>query len=140
MGHQRWKAGDVFCLEIGGGQVAIGQVIGREPSLPRSATVALFDQRYPSHEAAAEHVVLNQTTVYAILFVTAQPLDNGSWRVIKHRQLAVDVNLNPFEHLREQGFVGAKIIGANIVTEFVKAFTACPHGMIGTTRPTWTPY
>jgi hypothetical protein len=122
MGRQHWDVGDAFSVEIAEGQVAIGQVIGREPSLPRSATVSLFDQRHPSYESAAERVFLDPKAVYAILFVTTQQLDNGSWRVLKHCQVAVDTNLNPFEHLRDKGFVGARIVGANIVSELARAF------------------
>jgi hypothetical protein len=124
MGHrrQRWQVGDVFTVPTSDGLVAVGQVIGREPDLPRSATIALFDEKHGSLEAARGNSVLEPNAVFAVLFVTTNHLDSGDWCVIDHREVAIDPRRNPYEHTRENGFVGAKIVGANIVSEFVNAF------------------
>jgi hypothetical protein len=120
--RQRWQVGDVFTIPTSDGQVAIGQVIAREPDMMRSATIALFDERYPSLDAARAHCVLAPMRLFAVLFATTNHLDSGAWPVIDHRKVAVDPRRNPYEHTRTSGFVGATVTGANIVNEFVNAF------------------
>ena len=44
--RQQWEIGDVFTVPTLDGQLALGQIVGREPSVLNSVTVALFDQRY----------------------------------------------------------------------------------------------
>jgi hypothetical protein len=120
--RQSWQVGDVFAIPTSDGQVAIGQVIGREPDMMRSATVALFDERHASPDAARLDGALIPKTVFAVLFATTNHLDSGAWPVIDRREVAVDPRRNPYEHTRSSGFVGATVTGANIVNEFVNAF------------------
>jgi hypothetical protein len=119
--RHRWQVGDVFTISTSDGEVAVGQVIGQEPDMMRSATVALFDERHPSPEAARTHGVLSPKTLFSVLFVTTNHLDSGAWPVVDHRKVAVDPRRNPYEHTRRSGFIGAIVTGANIVNEFVNA-------------------
>lgn len=104
------------------GRFAIGQIIGQEPDLMRSVTVALFDERYDSVEAAHDGPACNPDALYAILFVTVNHLESGDWNVVGSQTVTVDPELNPHEHTRSTGFIGAKIVGSDIVSEFVEAF------------------
>jgi hypothetical protein len=120
--RQAWQVGDVFSVPTSDGWSAIGQVIGREPDLPRSATVALFDERHKSVDLDRHRISLSPETLFAVLFVTTHNLDSGNWCVLDHRAVAIDPRRNPHEQTRKDGFVGAKVIGASIVGSFVNAY------------------
>ncbi len=121
-GSKQWRIGDVFTIPTKDGQLAIGQIVGVEPDLLSSATVALFDERHASIEGARIHASLSPENLFAVLYVTKNHLDSGDWRVVDHRKVEVDPRTNPFEHTRSKGFIGAKVFGADIVNEFVNAF------------------
>jgi hypothetical protein len=120
--RQQWQVGDVFLIPTSDGQVTIGQVVGREPDLLPSATVALFDERHASPDVARIEGALSPKALFAVLFVTKNHLDSGEWSVIDHRKVEIDPRKNPYEHTRSNGFIGAKVFGADIVNEFVNAF------------------
>ena len=60
--------------------------------------------------------------VFAVLFSTRDLLDSGVWRVAGTRGVVVPKELLPFEHLRAAGYVGARVVGSGINTEFLNAF------------------
>ena len=91
---QHWRIGDVFLVPTRDGRFAIGQVTEQEPDLMRSATVALFDERHTSVEAAREDPACDPDTLYAILFVTVNHLESGDWVVVGNRSVTVDPALN----------------------------------------------
>lgn len=117
-----WKIGDVFTVETLDGRHALGQIIGRERDLMRCATVALFDERFSSLEEARSLAALEPARLYSVLFVSVNHLESGQWPIVRNQPAAVDSRLNPWEHTRAQGFIGAKVIGSGIVTKFVNAF------------------
>lgn len=120
--RRRWQVGDVFTISASDGQVVVGQVVGQEPDLLPSATVALFDERHASADVARLQASLSPNTLFAVLFVTKNHLDSGDWPVIDNRKVEIDLRKNPFEHTRSKDFIGAKVFGADIVNEFVNAF------------------
>ena len=121
--RQAWSVGSVFTVALKDGQHALGQVISYEPEVLNSVGVALFDSRVPTREDAlvGEPALAN---AFAILFATRDLLDSGVWQVSGDRAVAIPKRLFPYEHLRATGFIGARVIGSGIITEFLNAFYA----------------
>jgi hypothetical protein len=98
--RHRLPVGDVLTISTNDRQVAVGQVIGREPDMMRSATVALFDERHRSSEAARIHGIVSPKMLFSVLFVMTNHLDSGKWPVIDHPKVAVprrEIPTNPPE-------------------------------------------
>jgi Immunity protein 26 len=119
---QKWRIGDVFTIATTDRRFAIGQIIGQEPDLMRSVTVALFDERYGTLREAGEKAKCDPANLFAILFVTVNHLESGDWHIVGHRSATVDSRFSPHEQTRIAGFVGAKVVGSGIVNDFVEAF------------------
>ena len=60
--------------------------------------------------------------MFSVLFVTRDLLDDGVWRVIAKRPVAIPRSQLPYESLRQNGYVGAEVNGSGIVNEFLDAF------------------
>lgn len=114
-----WKLGDVFLIPVSDGTLAVAQIIGREPSVLNSVSIALFDRRI---DASGDPGPLEYEHVYATLFVTRDLLDRGNWAVVGSHDVTVPQSAFPYEDRRSGGFVGAKVIGSGIVQHFVGAF------------------
>ncbi len=116
--RQKWSEGDVFLIPLENERFAAGQVLAQEKDAMNSAAVALLDQTV----AEVGDVALDAKNVYSILLVTRELLDAGVWRIVGNSPVQVPPHERPYESLRESGFVGAKIYGGGIVTEFVNAY------------------
>lgn len=101
----------------------VGQVVGREPEVLNSVSIALFDIRTGSVHDWKKAAVLLGEKIFSILFSTRDLLDSGDWKVIDVRPVSIPQEMLPYEKLRSQGFVGAKVIGSGIVNSFVNAFS-----------------
>ncbi|WP_374604694.1 hypothetical protein [Arenimonas sp.] len=113
-----WVIGDVFLVPLRDGSHCPGQVVGREPDLLNCVAIALFDARgawSESWEPAAD-------SIFSKLFVSRDALDLGQWPVVGRRASALARPGMPNESLRDVGFVGAKVVGSDIVDEFVNAY------------------
>jgi len=120
---QKWSIGDLFAIPRKDGRYIAGQVIGREPEVLNSVSVALFDEVRDQPEQVAS-VSLSEDRLFSSLFATRDLLDSGYWKVVHNRPVSVPTRLFPFERTRASGFVGAKVIGSAIVNEFVNAYFA----------------
>lgn len=120
--RQLWQVGDLFCVPTVDGRQALGQIIGREPDVLDSVAVALFDQRFETPVEAEAATLRNPDGIYSVLFTTRDLLDSGGWQVVGKADVVLGNGLYPYEHLRGNGFIGAKIIGSGIVTKFVNAY------------------
>jgi hypothetical protein len=119
--RQRWQVGDVFLVRTKDGLDVVGQIVGRESTVLNSVSCAFYDKRLQDGDDI-DVVELPGTRVFSVVFVTRDLLDNGTWRVVSHRPVTIPRNWLPYEHLRESGYVGAKVIGSRIVGEFLNAF------------------
>jgi hypothetical protein len=119
--RQQWKVGDVFVMRTLDGKYAIGQIVGREPEVLNSVSVALFDQRVDRAEEAIDGD-LSESRAFSILFSTRDLLDGGAWKVVGACPVEIPPARMPFEHVRVGGFVGAKVIGSGIVRQLVDAY------------------
>ena len=112
-----WSVGDLFLVRTADGQHVLGQIVGCEPSVLNSVSVAFFDQRFPSPEVASAGAEPDPSKAFSIVFSTRDLLDSGVWGVIGRREVGIPRSLLPFESLRANGFVGAKVIGSgNLIT------------------------
>lgn len=113
-----WTVGDVFAIPTDDGKFAIGQVVGQEPNVLNSASVALFGERVDCVEDVAK-VTLSTANVFTVQFVTRDLLDSGVWQIVQRRPVSLP---GPHEDKRSSGFVGAKVIGSGILRKFVNAY------------------
>ena len=118
---QNWKIGDVFLVQTSDGQYVVGQVVAQEQDVLNSVSCAFFDYRVNS--ASQLHLQkLSMDLVFSVLFVTRDFLDSGKWQVVDNCPVLVTRQWLPYEQLRSQGYVGAKVIGTSNVREFLNAF------------------
>lgn len=119
---QKWRVGDVFAVPTNSNQFSFGQIIGHEPELMKSVTVALFDELIDSLDSVHGQEICNTHNLYSILFVTLNHIESGNWPIVDHRTINIDAKTNPYESKRNTGFIGAKVIGSGIVNDFVNAY------------------
>jgi hypothetical protein len=119
--NQAWVVGSVFLLPLKDGESCVGQVIGREPSLLNSVAIALFDCK-KAWTAGDAFPVLSIDQAFSAIYVTRDLLDSGRWAVIDDQSGGLPEELKPYEHLRDSGFIGAKVRGSANVEEFASAF------------------
>lgn len=117
--RQHWTVGDVFVAPLTESNYGVGQVIAVEADALNSVTCALYREA-TSDPCVAQSVAANSTLISCV-FVTRDLLDNGTWRVVCNSPVRVPGSALPFEHLRESGWVGAKIYGSGVVLNFLKA-------------------
>ena len=119
--RQKWSVGDVFVIPLSDGSWGPAQIIGREPSVLNSVSVALFDCKVGSKPDALQ-CRLTEDSAFATLFVTRDLLDSGVWVVVGVKPVAISRRLLPFESTRSKGFVGATVVGSGNVNKFVDAW------------------
>jgi len=118
---RRWDEGSVFLIPLKDGTECVGQVIGREKSVLNSVAIALFDLkgRWSSGQGLPS---LRAEDVFSTVLATKDLLDSGRWPVLNEEWVSVSDGMRPYEDLRKDGFIGAKVRGSGIVEEFVNAF------------------
>jgi hypothetical protein len=117
--QSQWKVGSIFIIPLFDGSCCVAQVVGREREILNSVTIALFDVR---QEYTSNHVPeLRPDQVFSVLLATKDLLDYGRWRVLPGEMRPLE-EVNPYEHLRSNGFIGANVKGSAIVENFVNAF------------------
>jgi hypothetical protein len=119
--RQAWSVGDVFLVENKDGLWTVGQIVGQETDVLNSVTCAFYDLRVRG-ESEGSLREFSLEAPFAVLFVTRDFLDAGVWPVAGHQPIKLRKDQLPYEHLRERGFVGAKVIGTRIISEFLNAF------------------
>ena len=119
---QNWKMGDIFFVKIKDGTTVVAQIVGQEKEALNSVSCAFFDWRVKSDFEIECISEMPLSKIFSILFVTRDLLDNGIWRIVANRPINLSRNLLPYENLRQNGWIGAKIHGSGIVNEFLNAF------------------
>ena len=101
------------------------QVVGRESQVLNSVSVAFFDHRVNiAGEAQEAADSLKNDDVFSILFSSRDLLDLGKWQVVGSASPLIPRTKLPYENLRPNGFIGAKVIGSGNVAKFLNAFYA----------------
>lgn len=118
---QSWAIGNVFLLPLKDGESCLGQVVGREPGLLNSVAIALFDSK--KAWAAEDHFpALSIDLAFSAIYVTRDLLDSGRWAIIEDQRVGIPEEMKPYENLRNNGFISAKVRGSANVEEFANAF------------------
>lgn len=120
---QKWAIGDVIAIPLSNEQYALGQIVGQEPDIMKSVTIALFDHLINTVADVEAKSLCKPNEIYSILFVTLNHIENGKWNVLgSGSNIEIETNKMPFESARGTGFIGAKVVGSGIVNDFVEAF------------------
>jgi hypothetical protein len=120
MRRQRFEAGDVFLVRLEDSTCCVGQVLRVTKEVLNSVACAFFYIRVS--DATADVETPSESKLLAVQFVTPELLKNGTWHVIRNAPPAVDYDSYiHYEKLAAMKFVGAKIIGAGIMVDFLSA-------------------
>ena len=123
--NQNWRVGDTFIVSLADSSFAPAHIVACEPQMLNSVTCAFYSQRLSESSAEAVAACITSDALIACLFTSHDLLSRGIWRIVGHQSPAISASLLPFEHTRKLGWVGAKVHGSGIVTEFLNAF----HGL-----------
>jgi hypothetical protein len=118
-GDVLWSAGSVFLVPLRDGTHCPGLVIAAEPSALNSVSIALFDQK---DDWVGTTPTLNIDRIFSLLLVTRDLLDSGRWPIISRQAECDLLDRDPYERIRREGFIGAKVRGSANVEEFANAF------------------
>lgn len=118
MKRQRPKIGDVFSVELSDGDYVTGQVVGREREVLNSITCAFFGTKLGEPASGLD----SAGALISCLFVSADLLNRGKWKITGNESISIAQEDQPFEHLRSNGWVGAKMMGSGNVEEFLNAY------------------
>ena len=125
MKRQNPVFGALFTVPLLDGSFAIGQIVGREPKVFNSWTCAFSRTRIPKKESAKLPETLELESVVAVQFVTGDLLMKGRWRIYVHAPVRLLRSDFPYERLRANGWIGAKMIGSRNIESFLSAY----HGL-----------
>lgn len=117
MPRQQLNAGDLFEISVGAEWVATGQVLEAIPQALNSVGVALWKPRRVDFKAG----LAPSDAPFSILLVTPELLKKGEWHIVKSAMISIPTYARPYEVFRAAHWVGAKIVGAGIVEEFLQA-------------------
>lgn len=118
---RRWDAGSVFLIPLKDGTDCVGQVIDREKSVLNSVAIAIFDLR-GGWSSGQEIPPFCAEDVFSTILATKDLLDSGRWAVLDRETIKISDDMKPYEDLRSDGFIGARVYGSGVVEEFVNAF------------------
>ncbi|WP_312316797.1 Imm26 family immunity protein [Stenotrophomonas sp.] len=121
--RQKWGVGSVFVVPLKDGEYCVGQVIVRERELLNSAAVAFYDRK-GQLDADGQLPQVSVESIISVIYVTVDLLNSGRWSVVGQADDSASLPMQPYEHLRDAGFVGAKIRGSSIAESFLNAFYA----------------
>jgi hypothetical protein len=118
--EQTWKIGDFFSIKLLDGSFSLGQIIGIEPQALNSVICAFYSIRFLSPTEFNGTVA--DADLVAVLFVTRDLLDTGHWKILVSGAFPNASKYLPLSTLRNNGFVGAKIVGSGIVVKLMSAY------------------
>ena len=117
--YQDWTAGDIFTVPLSDGTERLGQVLLETPDALDSAICA-YTLETAEDSSPAD---LREEIIVAVHFTSTDLLDSGVWKVIgRKKPLPADRFIN-VDHLRVEGWIGAKIIGSGNIKKFLEACT-----------------
>jgi hypothetical protein len=119
--RKTWDTGNVFAVPLCDGTFTVGQVIGLEAPL-NSITVALYRTRHTEASLTRFTGLPTIEDLLALQFTTKDALTRRRWRVLGNHPVPVHPYPNPYEHLREHGWVGAKVVGSGNLVNFLEAY------------------
>lgn len=116
-----WEPGDFFALPLADGSSSIGQVVAYEPEALNSALCAFFSRRAVKLPTCIS-VPPTSDELVAILFVTRDLLDAGTWHILGRGEPLPAAPYIDLDTLRTRRFVGAKVVGSGIAMKLMDAY------------------
>ncbi|MEP1740786.1 MAG: Imm26 family immunity protein [Kangiellaceae bacterium] len=124
MAKKTWDIGNIFCVELSDSSHVIGQVIGREAEVLNSITSAFFSLKFDEMPSVDTLEELDESKLIACQFITKDLLTKRVWKVIGAREPIIAKENYPYEHCRENGWIGAEMHGSGIMVKFLEAYYA----------------
>jgi immunity protein 26 of polymorphic toxin system len=119
-----WKSGDVFAVPLPGTQWGVGQVVSEEPDCLDSALCCYYSHLTKGVDEL-KNFAPSRDAIVSVQLTTRDLLDRGSWPIVLTCQPPPVEDLFPIVELRRVGYVGAKVRGSKIMSDFLAAF----HGL-----------
>lgn len=119
---QAWRIGDIFAVRLNDGKFSAGQVVGVEPDMPKSATIALFDKSVEFVDDDPICPELQDCTVYSSVFATVDHLHSGAWLCVCNETIQTEIRPKDYYAHQANGWIGARVVGSAIISEFVNAY------------------
>lgn len=118
MPRQKVKVGDVFWVPIESDTYVLGQIIEEEKEVLNSITCSFFDCTATNLDSAN----LDFSNPISCQFVTRDLFNNGNWVRVNNLPNQVGDYLLPYREAKNNGWIGAKVIGSGNIKDFLSAF------------------
>jgi hypothetical protein len=122
MNKKTWDIGNLFAVPLADGSYSLGQVVGREAQVLNSITCAFFQTRVPEHALPSVLGVPPISDLISVQFITKDNLTGRLWKVLGNYPVTLDAKYFPHEDTRARRWVGAKMIGSGIISNFLNAY------------------
>ena len=114
MTKQIANIGDVFEVPLDDKSSVLGQIVEIEKEVLNCITCVFF---YSRNEKS-----INTLKPISIQFVTKDLFNSGKWKRIGNEKVQIPETSLPYRETKENGWVGAKVIGSGIIVKFLSAF------------------
>jgi hypothetical protein len=118
MPKQIANVGDVFWVPIDGGDYVLGQIVEIEKDVLNSITCAFFNYRSTEIKMASP----KEKTPVSVQFVTKDLFSSGKWVRVLNEGVCIPDESLPYRDAKENGWLGAKVIGSGIIAMFLAAY------------------
>ena len=122
MARKTWDVGNLFAIPLTDGGYSLGQVLGREGQVLNSITCAFYKTRLSASDLRSVQAVPDPDDLIAVQFITKDLLTRRVWKVLGNFPVTLPRAVLPHEDKREQGWIGAKVIGSGIMVHFLNAW------------------
>lgn len=122
MARKTWDIGNVFAVPLNDGSYALGQVVGREAQVLNSITCVFFRTRLREADLTSVRAAPDVDEVLAVQFITKDLLTRRVWKVLGTFPVLIPRELFPHEDKRTHGWIGATVIGSQIIVHFLNAW------------------
>lgn len=125
----KYKEGDVFLIPSSGGGFYVGQ-IGSDMKLEIGAIFCyLFNGRIYDEKDCGQ-AKMTTTDVISASLITSELIEYQQWKICCNRPVPPHPALEQMDELRQQGFVGARVVGAGNVSDYMDTY----HGIMSASR------
>lgn len=125
----KYKEGDVFLIPSSGGGFYVGQIASDTKSEIGALYCYLFNERIDGEEGCGQTAVAASDVISAS-FITPELIEYQQWKICSNKSVSPHPALRQIDELRRQGFVGARIVGAGNVSDYLDTY----HGVMSASR------
>lgn len=118
------NTGDIFIIPNKDERYSVGQVLSIEKEALNSVICSFYKIRIRENESF-DPKDLTKSNLIAIQFVTPDLLNMNVWKVVGNAEPKYLDSFIELNAIKDQNFVGAKIVGSAIIRKFLDAY----HGL-----------